>query len=363
MVWSASEMPISEEDPSNRATCPPRPARYSATRKSSPVITELRPYAKVLAHSISPLGDEIVTFELVMHRFVLAEFNTHRMLAKNSASSRAIPLHRQIDMLRANPALPVTWASEKSGMQGGVPIGADAAEEAKELWLGLMEKAIETALDLKGLGVHKSLTNRIIEPWMHHRVVVTGTGFRNFWDQRISVLAQPEIALPAQLMLDAYEASAPVVLQEGEFHLPYVADNDRDQVTDLYNTGNSVVVARGSVEEALASISTARCARTSYLTNPTTDRDGNIVSEAKVDIFKDLSLFEDLTTAKPAHWSPLEHPATPWAENKQTGSISFGQGDKRYEVPLSHLPKVGNLYGWRSYRTQIETILEQVTYR
>lgn len=38
------------------------------------------PSARVIADSISPLGHRVTTFEVVMHRFVLAEFNTHRVL-------------------------------------------------------------------------------------------------------------------------------------------------------------------------------------------------------------------------------------------------------------------------------------------
>jgi thymidylate synthase ThyX len=58
----------------------------------------------VIADSISPYGHRLTTFEVVMHRFVLAEFNTHRVFSRNSASSRAIPLAKQLDRVLNDPA-------------------------------------------------------------------------------------------------------------------------------------------------------------------------------------------------------------------------------------------------------------------
>ena len=52
--------------------------------------------AKVLADSISPAGHRLTTLEATFPRFVLAEFNTHRVFSRNSASSRAIPIAKQL---------------------------------------------------------------------------------------------------------------------------------------------------------------------------------------------------------------------------------------------------------------------------
>jgi hypothetical protein len=59
---------------------------------------------KILADSISPDGVRLTTLEVVMPRIVLAEFNTHRMLSRNSASSRAIPIEKMIRMVIPNEA-------------------------------------------------------------------------------------------------------------------------------------------------------------------------------------------------------------------------------------------------------------------
>lgn len=56
--------------------------------------------AVVIADSVSPEGVRLTTMQVDMHRFVLPEFNTHRAFARNSASSRAIPLARRIEAVR-----------------------------------------------------------------------------------------------------------------------------------------------------------------------------------------------------------------------------------------------------------------------
>jgi len=46
--------------------------------------------AKVIADSRNEFGQRITSFLLWFPRIVLAEFNTHRMFSRNSASSRVI---------------------------------------------------------------------------------------------------------------------------------------------------------------------------------------------------------------------------------------------------------------------------------
>ena len=52
--------------------------------------------AKIVADSISPNKHRLTTLEVIMPRYILAEFNTHRILSKNSASSRAIPFSKMV---------------------------------------------------------------------------------------------------------------------------------------------------------------------------------------------------------------------------------------------------------------------------
>jgi len=297
------------------------------------------PYALVIADSTYADGVRLTTMEVCFHRFVLSEFNTHRVFSRNSASSRAIPIKKQLARLDDSLALPLSWPAEKPGMQGGEELPKEAAEEARAAWQKLGDDTIAAAEALKGVGLHKSVVNRLLEPYMWHTVVVTATAWDNFFAQRSSSLAQPEIRAVSELMEQAYSDSTPRVLTEGEWHLPYVQD---DEVAGVGNDDWS----------ELARISAARCARTSYLT------------QAGVrDRAKDLELFTRLITAKPAHWSPLEHVATPWAANRAAGELGFTDLEGKPQViHLDHLPRVGNLLGWRSLRTEVEAAQSAVTF-
>lgn len=300
-------------------------------------------YAKIIADSISPDGVRLTTMEVRFHRFVLAEFNTHRVFSRNSASSRAIPVAKQIQRVRETPATPVAWAAEQRGMQGGEPLAEEDQRYVQNLWEGTASYCASIAYELADRGLHKSVTNRILEPFMWHTVVVTSTGWENFFTQRCSPLAQPEIRVAADLMRTAYDESKPKQMVDGEWHLPYVHDEDYDALTDLPNVQYRMA----------AEISAARCARVSYLTQ-----------DGKRDVSVDLELFQRLTTAQPAHWSPLEHVATPWPENRQNAPLwLWSEGNEGTEVRTDHLPRVGNLLGWRSLRTEVEARLGQVTFR
>lgn len=316
------------------------------------------PSAKVIEDSISPEGVRLTTFQITCHRFVLAEFNTHRTFSRNSASSRAIPLAKQLQRVRENPAIPVVFPAEQKGMQGGDSI--ENSLDAERGWRRAAKAATTHAKWLGEIGVHKSIANRVLEPFMWHTIVVTATAWRNFFDQRCSSLAQPEIKAVADLMNEAYVESDPSWLAEGQWHLPYIDEETRDEVRSRY-----LEYGPERIDRELAPISAARCARVSYLTQ-----------EGKRDIAEDLRLYDRLTERQkdtiaehdPIHWSPLEHVATPWGWNRQEGCIHFGQDEDVDEdtytcIRLDHLPRIGNLLGWRSLRTTVEAEKGVVTYR
>lgn len=233
--------------------------------------------AKVIADSEID-GQRITTVEATMHRYVLAELNTHRVFSRNSASSRAIPIAKQLKRVKTDTAWPVEWGSNQSGMQAGEPLVGFKAWRAKRAWTKARNAAVRQAKKLEKIGVHKQVTNRLLEPFMWHTIIITSTEWENFFSQRCSPLAQPEIRVAAEAIRDAIRASTP---QATDVHLPYLQP-------DEHKLPLAVKIK----------ICAARCARVSYLT-----QDGKRNTE------KDLELFERLTTAKPPHWSPLEHVA------------------------------------------------------
>jgi thymidylate synthase ThyX len=312
-------------------------------------------YAKVIADSVSAIDNvRLTTFEVRTRRFMLPEFNTHRTLSRNSASSRAIPFHKQLAKIEEDLAYPEVFPLEQKGMQGGDALTGASLMDAKDVWVEASQEAVKKAQKLAKLNVHKSVVNRILEPFMWHTIVVTATAWENFFLQRCSPLAQPEIRLLAEMMRQAHGESEPVIMGRGEWHLPYVDPQDWEAISVAAKSMQSPMLDNEMAQMG-AQVSAARCARVSYLTQ-----------DGKRDIQADLDLYERLVTARPAHWSPLEHVATPWSENRQAWDMGFAftSFDGRSHSPATeHLPKVGNLLGWRSLRTTIEAELGEVTYR
>ena len=166
--------------------------------------------ATIIADSVSAhTGQYITTFELEYPRFILAELNTHRLLSRNSASSRAIPIDKMIEQVFSNTTMPVHWGLDQSGMQ-------DKEEQADEsecvsAWLDARDRAVESALDLKELGLYKQIVNRVLEPFQMMKTLVTATSFDNFFNLRCHPDAQPEIKQLADLMYEAMQESEPEV--------------------------------------------------------------------------------------------------------------------------------------------------------
>ena len=134
--------------------------------------------AKIVADSLSPQGHRLTTLEVVMPRYILAEFNTHRVLSKNSASSRAIPFSKMVKEVQENPFIPYAWQKDHKGMQGNEYItDAIIAQECEDIWLQARDNAVVAAKLLnddnnQDLAVTKQLCNRLLEPFMWHKVLV-----------------------------------------------------------------------------------------------------------------------------------------------------------------------------------------------
>lgn len=258
-------------------------------------------YAKIVLDSISPNGDRLTTMEVKMHRFVLAEINTHRKFSRNSSSSRAIPLSKQVERVFENPAYPVSFPAEQAGMQGGEELHGVDAQLAKSLVeiirldiLGTIAGYTDSLEQIYGdsykeHSLHKSVLSRYLEPFMWQTMIVSSTEWDNFFSQRVSPLAQPELMQAAKAMQDALEDSIPQEVKWGKWHLPYIDD-------ETYVAADKA----GMSLEDVKKISVARCARVSYLTH-----------DGKRDLSKDIDLYDKLMSANPKHYSPLEHVATP----------------------------------------------------
>lgn len=273
--------------------------------------------AKVIEDSVSLTGKRITTLQLKFHRFILPEFNTHRVFSRNFSSSRAIPTAKLLEQVRTDPAMPVFWGKNQAGMQAEEELDPLTKRSAKASWIEAAKAAASHAAIMAQMGMHKQLVNRVIEPFMWVTGIVTSTEWENWDSLRRHGDAQPEIHELACRIHEARGASTPKILEAGQWHLPYVSNEEKNTV----------------VPSLLRKISAARCCRVSYLKH-----DGTSPS-----IDDDLALFERLAGSVPLHASPLEHQATP-------DIIVYDYIDRLYANRSLH----GNLHGWIQYRKMWE---------
>lgn len=333
--------------------------------------------AKVIAHSKSPQGEELISYELVFPRYILPEFNTHREFSRNSASSRAIPYEKMIRSIEENMFIPVAWQKSHSGMQGKEYITEqhtiDYLIKQHKFQFSMIK---DSTYRMHTNGVTKQILNRYLEPFMYHKVIVTTSkpGLENFFNLRCPLYlneyeegidsarsrkdfviklqkryptnwelelkeffgiqgntdllewlrinkadAEIHISLLAEAMWDAYNESNPKDLLAGEYHIPYGEDIQFIELT----TGLSL--------EDKIKVSIGMCARVSY--TPVGD---DTIPTAKTYI----NIYDKMVNAEPFHASPFEHVAKCMSEEEYS---RFIRGDI-------------SLYEWLSqeYREEIK---------
>lgn len=144
--------------------------------------------AEILADSLSPTGDRLTTMKVTFPRIVLAEFNTHRMFSRNSASSRAIPFEKMVEMVQEKPFIPIAWQKTHKGMQGTEYYTDKTYINGRFYdWLKARDYAVKQAEELNRVGITKQLCNRLLEPFMWHTVICTFTESSNFFKLRCPV--------------------------------------------------------------------------------------------------------------------------------------------------------------------------------
>lgn len=287
--------------------------------------------AKIIADSISPDGVRMTTMEIEYPRFILAELNTHRMLSKNSASSRAIPVNAMHEHIRENTAGPVYWGINQPGMKAKTELKNSELSWANYIWAKARDSALDYSKVLADLGLHKQVTNRITEPWMIMKTVISGTEWSNFFWLRAHADAQPEIYELAIKMRTAYFASIPRKLKPGEWHVPYVSAN-----FDLPSNKLIYVDASGLEISALDAriVSASCCAQVSYR------KSDDSFDKAK-------KIYKQLIESQPCHASPVEHQATPMYRPDSLADEGATHIDRKNQAWS------GNLRGWVQFRKLI----------
>lgn len=268
---------------------------------------------KIIADSISQDNVRITTFHLRYWRAIHAELMTHREMSRNARSSRAVP---SITLLNEEIFTP-QFGMNKSGMQSEILASPELQEKWAGEWQNLAQMCRDQVRQWQSEGMHKQWANRPLEWFGWIDVLVTATRWNNFYALRISEYAQPEFDLLARAMQYEQRRSEPKLLLPGEWHLPYIFDDE------LASSG----------VEACRKLSVARCARLSYVPF---EGEGNHQAE--------FARYEKLVVSRPVHASPAEHQATPdsrvimMRDDKKIGS--------RWAKPKLH----GNFHGWIQFR-------------
>jgi hypothetical protein len=208
---------------------------------------------------------------------------THRVFSRNAQSSRAIPIEKMIERVKDSSWYPI-FMENKRGMSANLELSGWRLETAKFLWDSAKLGACLSAELLSKIGLHKQIVNRLLEPFSTIKVIVSSTEWDNFFSLRIAPGAQQEIQELAIAMKKCLDESEPTLLEQNEWHLPYIRPEDRHKLSF----------------EDIRKISVARCARVSYLNH-----------DKVLDYDKDITLYDTLKSER--HLSPFEHVAFPEA--------------------------------------------------
>lgn len=311
---------------------------------------------KLLAHSVGKEnGVHLLTWEVLHPRFILAEVNTHRVLTRNGASSRAIPFLKMADLIRSNMAGPLQWLLNRPGMVTTEIMAPDLAAECDEIWQEAFADALKHATRLNERNASKQYVNRLLEPFMMQRTLISSTRWENFYKLRNHPDAQPEFKEIAAMMDEIDCNSVPIERSCHDshgWHLPYITPEDWTAASAYHHDDNlthkvySDVLPIGesyNTTTNLLVMCSARCARTSYKTF-----DGETPP-----IANDYRTFGKLAT-DPLHASPMEHPAFPLDDARHDPSVTgnfHGWAQLRHMMPNESADEVVNtpaLFGHNS---------------
>jgi thymidylate synthase ThyX len=321
--------------------------------------------AKAECDSIGPSSDysRLFTVKARSPKFTHQETLRHRLIYIEDAlsgdpdwsfsvsSARAIPFKTLLEEVRSSElrAKPVKWGTEQKGMSPGdelssekpttqikgkdVPYGFSPRELAELTWRDSANSAADFAEAMAELGVHKSIVNRIIEPYIHVNCIMTGTtlGWLNFFGLRLDKAADPTLRALAEAIWREWNESRPQVLKPGDWHLPFITEQDWDKCSGEIDDIEKVGLY-------MRKISAARCGGFSYLS----------WKEPQVyTIGQELERYRLFAESSPIHGSPMEHQATPDTLCYPGSAINGYNGWQE-----SHL--AGNLGpGWRQFRKMI----------
>lgn len=250
----------------------------------------------------------LTTIHMRYPRFIHSEIMTHRVFSRNARSSRAVPVKKMIEEIRNDPVIPLYWHKNVPGMQGyedcnNMVLIDNMTYTREEAWLWGRDRALELAEAFNNSAYHKQVVNRILEPFMHIDTLISSTNWGNFFFLRDHKDAEPHFKDLAVATKEAMSKSEPRIFHDFRtWHLPYITQEEKETY-DL---------------ETLKKISSARCARISYV-----PFDGNGSVEKEIDRYLKLASI-------PLHASPMEHVAHPTHDKRYWGNFEYWGQFRKY---------------------------------
>lgn len=238
--------------------------------------------ATIVADSVGAHGIRLTTLEVVYPHYIHKEVMTHRAFSRNFMSMRAVPPEAIIQQVMDNPVIP-RFHGRVKGMGTSGPLGTREAALARCQWLQARDAAVQSARGMILNDVAKSDVNPLLEPFLWMRGIITATDWSNFFALRLDEGARKEMQALALVMRNAMEMSDPRVLEPGEWHLPYVTDEEQQQ-------------AESMLRQDWPTVSAGRLARISF--DNAHKHEGRTASIKRGEML-----------IGSGHWSPFEHPA------------------------------------------------------
>ena len=210
-------------------------------------------------------------------------------------------------------------------MQPGEELEPKTVKKAKDLWLRQRDLTILGALQFIGgienikdsslketliniqkreklllypllPPIHKQIVNRLLEPFSWQIIIASATEWSNFIALRTDYSPQAEIKKGALLIKELLEDNIPTTLNENEWHLPLISEEEKETLS----------------QDVQKKLSVGRCARVSYQTH-----------NKQREMEKDIALHDTLLAS--GHLSPFEHVARPLTDNAKENFPIPGQ--------------------------------------
>ena len=262
--------------------------------------------SKIIADSLSPQGDRLISFVIKLPKIVVSEFYTHKMFTVTSSLEKN-SFMRNIEELKLNFFTPISYIKRNlvTGKSKFLNNESDLKVD-KEKWVQSKQESVHRALNLFYSGVDPELCTRLLEPFMISNVIITTskesledffkmkcpqyemmTSYNickykskkdflnnvglpdeksnysswNYFDWLQINKSKEDIHIQqiAEMMWDSMNESKPKQLEAGEWHIPFDDDikSENFKILCLNNPYDNE-------EELRVEISTSKCSEVSY---------------------------------------------------------------------------------------------------